>query len=214
MLIIGAKGFAKEVLEVLHQIGETKNLFFFDDISDGLPEKLYEQFEIIKDSRKVVELFQEDNRFVLGLGNPTNRYRLAQQFISLGGELTSVISPFAHIGHYGTKIGRGSNIMTGTIITNDINIGQGCLINLDCTVGHDTIIGKYCELSPSVNISGNCNIGDFCNIGTGAIILPKVTIGDNVVIGAGAVVTKDIESNSLAVGVPAKVVKKLEPLVR
>ena len=39
------------------------------------------------------------------------------------------------------------------------------------------------------------------------MIMPGVTIGDRVVIGAGAIVTKDIPSNSVAVGVPAKVIK-------
>ena len=41
-------------------------------------------------------------------------------------------------------------------------------------------------------------------------ILPGVSIGDNVVVGAGAVVTKDIPDNSLALGVPARVIKKIE----
>ena len=47
-------------------------------------------------------------------------------------------------------------------------------------------------------------------IGAGASILPGVTIGNNVVVGAGAVVTKDIPDNSLAVGVPARFIRKIE----
>lgn len=47
-------------------------------------------------------------------------------------------------------------------------------------------------------------------IGANVTILPGVTIGNNVVIGAGAVVTKDIPDNSLAVGVPARVIKEIE----
>jgi len=50
-------------------------------------------------------------------------------------------------------------------------------------------------------------IGHDCVIGVNAIIMPGVRIGDEVVIGCGAVVTKDIPSNSIAVGVPAKVIK-------
>lgn len=53
------------------------------------------------------------------------------------------------------------------------------------------------------------NIGDDCWIGGGSIILPGVTIGRGCVIGAGSVVTKDIPENSLAVGNPAKVIRKL-----
>ena len=47
-------------------------------------------------------------------------------------------------------------------------------------------------------------------IGGNVTILPGITIGNNVVIGAGAVVTKDIPDNSLALGVPAKVVREIE----
>lgn len=52
-------------------------------------------------------------------------------------------------------------------------------------------------------------IGDDCWIGGNSIILPGITIGKGCVIGAGSVVTKDIPENSLAVGNPAKVIRKL-----
>lgn len=48
-------------------------------------------------------------------------------------------------------------------------------------------------------------------IGTGSILLPGVTVHEGAMIGAGAVVTKDIPPHSLAVGVPAKVVKTFKP---
>ena len=52
-------------------------------------------------------------------------------------------------------------------------------------------------------------IGNDCWIGGNAIICPGITIGKGCVIGAGSVVTKDIPDNSLAVGNPAKVIRKL-----
>lgn len=53
-------------------------------------------------------------------------------------------------------------------------------------------------------------IGKDCWIGGNVLVMPGVTIGDRVVVGAGSVVTKDIPSDSLALGNPAKVVRKLE----
>ena len=53
-------------------------------------------------------------------------------------------------------------------------------------------------------------IGDDVWLGANVTVLPGVTIGNNVVVGAGAVVNKDIPDNSLAVGVPAQVIKKIE----
>ena len=54
-------------------------------------------------------------------------------------------------------------------------------------------------------------VGNNVWIGGGAILNPGVTIGDNAVIASGAVVTKDIPPNSLAAGVPAKVIKTIKP---
>ena len=53
-------------------------------------------------------------------------------------------------------------------------------------------------------------IGDNVWIGNGSIILKGVHIGDNVIIGAGSIVNKDIPSNCIAVGNPAKIVKKIK----
>ncbi len=60
------------------------------------------------------------------------------------------------------------------------------------------------------SISGKIIIKQGAWIGAGVIILPNVTIGECAVVGAGAVVTKDVPAYTVAVGVPAKVIKKLE----
>jgi sugar O-acyltransferase (sialic acid O-acetyltransferase NeuD family) len=213
MLIVGAKGFAKEILEVCHQQNKTKNLVFFDDVNLDIPDFLYTDFQILKSLNEAQEYFNSvSNLFTIGIGNPLLRYQLYRKFSNIGGKFTSVISPYAHIGHFGNSIDDGCNIMTGSIITNDITINRGVLINLNCTVGHDCVLNEFVELSPGVSISGNCSIGSFSIIGTNATVLPKITIGENVVIGAGAVVTGDIPNNSLAVGIPAKVIKNLTPI--
>lgn len=213
MLIVGAKGFAKEVLEILHQLKNLKNVAFFDNISDGLPDKLFEQFPVLKSFEQVKKYFlYTDPKFTLGLGEPILRYQLFRKMEELGGELSSSISPFANIGHFGNVLSEGCNIMTGTVITNDVQIKRGCLINLNCTIGHDCEIGEFVEMSPGVHVSGNCKIGRFSNLGTNATILPKVELGENVIVGAGAVVTKNVESNSVVVGIPAKKIKVLSGL--
>jgi sugar O-acyltransferase (sialic acid O-acetyltransferase NeuD family) len=213
MLIVGAKGFAKEVLEVLHQLNQIENLVFFDDVNQDAPDLLFNQFPVLKTIEEVSNYFNAtDNRFTLGIGNPVLRKKLYDKFSSLGGVFTSTISPLASVGCYGNHIGIGTNIMTGTVITSDVHIEKGTLINLNCTIGHDSVIGQFVELSPGVHISGNCNVGDYAVLGTNATILPKLTIGKNVIIGAGSVVTKNIPDNCVAVGTPAKIIKELSPL--
>jgi sugar O-acyltransferase (sialic acid O-acetyltransferase NeuD family) len=214
MLIIGAKGFAKEVLEVLHQNNTLENVAFFDDVNEDVFGKLYNEFTILKTCDEVETYFSEISKeFTIGIGNPILRKKLYDKFLSLGGQFTSTISPKANIGNYGNIINEGCNIMTGTVITNDVSIDRGALINLNCTIGHDSKIGEFVELSPGVHISGNCTIGDFTTIGTNATILPKINIGSNVIVAAGAVVTKDIPDNCMVAGVPAVIKKELTKIV-
>ena len=208
MLIIGAKGLAKEVLEIFHQKNELENIFFYDDISTGLPDKIYERFEILRTMEQAAILFKTDPCFIVAVGEPGLRFKLYNQFIAIGGQLVSAISPFAQVGNYGTTIAAGCIVMAGTVITNDVKIGMACLINPNCTISHDTVMGDFTELSPGVQITGNCFIGDFCNIGANATILPKIRLGNNATVGAGAVVTKDVAEGLTVTGVPAKVLNR------
>lgn len=54
------------------------------------------------------------------------------------------------------------------------------------------------------------NVGNNVHIGNNSIIMPGVTIGNNCIIGCGAIVTKDIPDNSIAVGIPAKVIETID----
>ena len=211
MLIVGAKGFAKEVLEVVWQNNQNEEIVFFDNITAEIEDLLFGQFRILKSIPEAIEYFalNSDKRFTIGIGNPISRFNLHKMFLEIGGAFVSTISPYVRIGHFDNIIEAGCNIMGGTIITNSVKIGKGALINLNCTVGHDCTIGEFVEMSPGTHISGNCRIGSFSVLGTNSTILPKLTLGDNVIVGAGAVVTKDVPANSLVVGIPAKIVKDL-----
>ena len=110
-----------------------------------------------------------------------------------------------------------------------ISVGRRFFANFNFTVLDEArvTIGDDCFIGPNVSIYTACHstdpkernarlewaeavtIGESVWIGGGVIILAGVTIGDNVTIGAGSVVTRDIPSNSIAVGNPCRVIKKL-----
>jgi sugar O-acyltransferase (sialic acid O-acetyltransferase NeuD family) len=214
MIVVGAKGFAKEVLEILAQRAELENLYFFDNVSTDVPDRLYGRFPVLRSLDQVRMAFEKtgDRRYALGLGNPVYRYSLNRLFADAGGTLVSTISPNVDIGSFGTTIGPGCNILSGTIITNDVTLNIGCLVNPACGISHDSTLGDFVQLSPGVRITGNCVIGNYTVLGTNAVVLPKVKVGQNVMVGAGAVVTKDVPDNVMVAGVPAVVKKKLSPL--
>ena len=66
MLIIGAKGFAKEVLEIFHQLNQLDTIAFYDDVNPGIGEFLYEAFPILK-MKKKQKIFSQKMKMSLQL---------------------------------------------------------------------------------------------------------------------------------------------------
>jgi len=95
-------------------------------------------------------------------------------------------------------VGSNTNIQDGTIV--HVADEYPAIIGNNVTIGHGAIVH-------------GCTVKDGAFIGIGAIILDGAVIGEGALIGAGALVTegKEIPPYSLAVGVPAKVVKELSP---
>lgn len=213
MLIIGAGGFAKEVLEICVRNERLDNIYFYDDLNNNVVGNLYGKFPILKSFDEATLYFKEnDNRFTIGIGTPIMRQKVFNNFKDIGGNLVSVISEKANIGSYDVEIGNGANILDGVNISNSVRIGKSSMLYYNSIITHDCKIGDYAEISPGATILGKVQIGDYVQIGARATILPGIKIGSNVLIGAGSVVTRDIPDNCLVVGAPGKIIKMLAPL--
>ena len=80
-----------------------------------------------------------------------------------------------------------------------IHVGEGTAINFGaCVLAHDTVRGLHVDTW----------IGKECNIGAQSMIMPGVRIGDHCVVAAASVVMKDVPSNSLVAGNPARIMEK------
>jgi serine O-acetyltransferase len=85
------------------------------------------------------------------------------------------------------------------------SIGKNAVIFQGVTLGAKSIDIGYNEHSRPL-------LGNNVTVGSGAKVLGGISIGDNVTVGANAVVTKSLESNVVAAGIPAQVIRKLEHL--
>ncbi len=114
---------------------------------------------------------------------------------------------------YGYNIESGENVY--------FNVNCVVLDSMKITIGNNVFIGPgthiYTATHPldaierqTIEFSKPVTIGNDCWIGGNTVICPGVTIGNGCTIGAGSVVTKDIPDHSLAVGNPAKVIRKLD----
>lgn len=107
-------------------------------------------------------------------------------------------------------------LVYNSILPYECEIGKNTLLGyggIAVVIHKDAIIGNDCIISQGVTIGGKQNskgvpvIGNNVHIGAGAKVLGNISIGNNVSIGANAVVLKDIPDNSIAVGVPARIIK-------
>lgn len=122
----------------------------------------------------------------------------------------------------GIKIGKGTYVLDPKHIQIDtsrpelLEIGENVFLHRGTIIlTHDwaswCFVNSHQEFIPS---HGKVKIGNNVWLGENVTILKGVTIGDNVIIGIGSIVTKDIPSNSVAVGIPAKVVGTYEDYYR
>lgn len=110
-----------------------------------------------------------------------------------------------------------------TRVVYSCDIGPTCKIGRNVSFGHNGLgvvihpeaeIGNGTKIMQNVTIGGNGSvscpkIGNNVLVGAGACVLGDIVVGDNVKIGANAVVLHDVPSNSVVVGIPAKVIKHI-----
>lgn len=132
-------------------------------------------------------------RFSLG------KHSVVESFSCINNAVGDVI-----IGDY-TRIGLHNTIIGPVSIGSHVNLAQGITV----TALNHNFADSVKPIDEQGVITSSVTIEDDVWIGANAVILPGVSIGTHSVIGAGAVVTKDVPPYSLATGVPAKVIKKL-----
>lgn len=199
MILYGAGGHAKVVIDcVISQEDELEG--FFDDKSDLVSLNGYDVFGPYD------ETYLPDEKIVITIGDNEIRKRLAKSVIRhrFGKVIhkSAILSPYA-------KIGDGSCVVQGSVLQSGVKIGKHCIINTSCSIDHDAVIEDFCHISPGVTICSGVKIEEGVHIGAGATVLPQVSIGKWCVIGAGAVITQNLPDYSLVVGVPGKVIRKL-----
>jgi serine O-acetyltransferase len=164
---------------------------------DGTPEREVSMFGVFQ---KIVNL-----KFT-----PVLIYRLAKYFYDLKISPIAQVLSLINFVIFGIEIGLRGKIGEGVYFPHTIGtvigattIGTNAVIFQGVTLGSKTIdIGYHENERPS--------IGDNVTIGSGSKVIGGITIGSNVMIGANAVVTQSLPDNVIAVGIPARIIRKID----
>ncbi len=209
--VIGAGGFGREVIQLIKDINKEKKTWeiigYFDDNLD-VQGHLRNGFPVVGPLSMINQIDFNHIHVVCAVGNPKTKRLLVERVQELNStvKFATLIHPSVVLGDE-NRIGEGSIICAGNVITTNVNIGRHVIINISSTIGHDAVIKDYSTVLPGVNVSGSVILHEGVDIGTGAAIIPGVEIGAYTIVGAGAVVTKSLPEHCTAVGVPAKPIK-------
>lgn len=207
VIVLGAGGFAREILETISEINShTDNsievLGFLEQGATRNSGKSVRNLPIFGDMDYLKEVDLKNVKLVAAIGRSVWRQNAVVSAKEYGAKFINIYHPNSFISKWNI-IGEGAIIQSQCILQCDIKIGSFFVANDNVAIGHDTIIGDYVHINPNVNIAGGTIIGNDVFIGVKATILTS-KIGAGSIIGACALVTKDVPENIIAKGIPAK----------
>lgn len=203
LIIIGASGFGREVLQWVKEINQVKETWiikgFLDDNLSALDgyECDHKIIGTIKDWQPA-----KNEAFTCALAKPKLKEQIVAQMKKKGAQFEQIIHPTARIGSF-NQIGEGVILCPRASLTVNIKIGVFVTI-LRAGVGHDANIGDYTTISSNCLISGHVHTGKRVFIGSNAVIIPSKRIGDDALVGAGSVVVSNVKPGITVMGNPAK----------
>jgi len=207
VLILGAGGHGRVVLDILLQAGQHEVVGFLDnnpDIHgrriDGLP--------VLGAIDDLPSLARQHNvtGVVIAIGDNGVRRGLARRVDAAGLELLNAIHPSATLARNAT-LGRNVVVAAGVVVCAHCQIGDSVILNTGCLVDYQTMIGEGSHICPGVRIAGRVKVEPGVFVGIGATVIPRITLGCESIIGAGAVVIEDVPPLATVVGVPARPIK-------
>lgn len=199
LIIVGAGGFGRQVLSYALELGLDVSGFVDDDphALDGTETEL----PVLGTTETLAS--RSDHEFVVAVGDPAARRRLAHAVTAIGGRLRTLVHPSAVVDRT-ASIGIGCIICPFVMVGTSARVGQNVLVNAHATAAHDSIVGADSVLAPFAALNGHVSLGEGVFVGTHASLLPGVRVGDFAKVSAGSVVHADVESGSLVAGNPAQ----------
>jgi len=210
IVVIGAGGHSKVVCDLIELFSEEFVIYGLID-SCAEPNRYVNGYKIIGSEDRLADLYEEIDGGIVAIGDNWRRGMMVAKIKEMVPffNFVTLIHPSSVISRKVT-IGEGSVILAGAIINSNVSVGEHCIVNTRSSLDHDCNVGSFSSLAPGVTLGGKVIVGDYTAISLGANVIHSIKIGEHTVIGAGATVIRDVGSNVVAYGTPAKIKRARE----
>ncbi len=147
-------------------------------------------------------------QFIVAIGDQRRRRALGDRIRTTGGALATVVHPAAILSE-SASIGPGTVVLALAAINANARIGAHCIVNTGAIVEHDCDLADGVQIGPGATLAAGVIVEADGFVGAGAVVIPGVRLGAGSVLGAGAVAIADLEAGAVAVGVPARIVRRV-----
>lgn len=207
ILILGAGGFGRELLQWIKDINKVKPTW---EIAGFLDDNLHALDGVAHDTEIVGTIKdwqpKEDEEFALAFGSPELKRKIVRLMKAKGAHFASIIHPTAMLSEF-AEYGEGFIMFPYSKLSCNSTVGDFVTL-LSSPIGHDTVIGDYSVVSGGCSIVRNVVIGKDVFVAAGVCVAQDVHIGDGAYLGLGSVVLKDVPENCKTFGNPARILPK------
>jgi len=207
ILVLGAGGHGRVVLDILQQGHNYQTIAFLDN-NEAIHGRRVDGIPVVGGINDLARWAQElhADGAIVAIGDNGTRRGLARMVERCGLPLVNAIHPSATLAHNVT-LGRNVVIAAGVVVCAHCQIGDSVILNTGCIVDYQTMIGEGTHICPGVRLAGRVKVEPGVFVGIGATVIPKTTLGCEAIVGAGAVVIEDVPAMATVVGVPAQPIK-------
>ncbi len=194
LLLYGAGGHAKSVMEIVRQSGEYAIAGIVDD-NPALTGKDALGIPILGTRAVLPALAAQGVRLAAnGVGGILDIHVRVKVFALLeaaGFSFPALIHPRATV-EPSARVGEGVQVFANAYVGAEAELRPRCMVNTNAVVSHDCVIGEYTHIAPGALLAGHVQVGEKTLVGMGVTTAIGVKIGSGVRIGNGAIVLADV----------------------